>query len=76
MSFDTSATKNEGNQPLEIYLRQYISPKINFTIEDFLYEGITHIVMFKIPAAANEPTCFKKEAYIRVDSCVTELAPY
>lgn len=43
MSFDTSATKNEGNQPLEIYLRQYISPKINFTIEDFLYEGITHM---------------------------------
>lgn len=31
---------------------------------------------FKIPAASGEPTCFKKKAYVRVESNVTELAPY
>lgn len=75
-TFDPLRTKAIGNQDLELYLRQYISPKINFSIETFLYEDKTRIVIFKVPAAVNEPTCFMGKSYIRVDSHVTELSPY
>ncbi len=74
--FDPLRTKAIGNQDLELYLRQYISPKINFSIDTFLYEDKTRIVVFKVPAAVNEPTCFMGKSYIRVDSHVTELLPY
>ena len=75
-TFDPLRTKAIGNQDLELYLRQYISPKINFSIDTFLYENKTRMVVFKIPAAVNEPTCFMSKSYIRVDSHITELSPY
>jgi len=75
-TFNPSSEKAEGNQSLEIYLRHLISPKINFTIEEFLYDGKKRIVLFKIPAAVSEPTLFYGKAYVRVDSHTTELAPY
>ena len=37
-SFDPSKEKAKGNQSLELYLRVMISPKINFSIEDFTYQ--------------------------------------
>lgn len=75
-TFDSAATKAQGNQSLEIYLRQYVSPKIDFKIEDFMYEEAVRVVRFKIPAAVNEPTAFMGKPYVRVDSHVTELTPY
>jgi ATP-dependent DNA helicase RecG len=75
-TFDPLRTKAIGNQDLELYLRQYISPKINFSIDTFLYDNKTRMVVFKIPAAVNEPTCFMGKSYIRVDSHITELSPY
>lgn len=75
-TFDASKIKAQGNQSLEIYLRQYIAPKVNFTIDEFMYEGTTRVVVFKIPAAVSEPTTFLNKPYVRVDSHVTELTPY
>ena len=75
-TFDPLRTKAIGNQDLELYMHQYISPKINFSIDTFLYENKTRMVVFKIPAAVNEPTCFMGKSYIRVDSHITELSPY
>lgn len=75
-TFDVSKQKAEGNQSLEIYLRRMISPKITFEIDEFLFEGKLRIVVFIIPAAAKEPTCYMNKPYIRVDSHVTELTPY
>ncbi len=75
-TFNPSSVKAKGNQDLELYLRQFISPKINFTIEDFLYANQYHLVVFQIPAASNEPTTFKGKPYVRVDSHVTELTSY
>lgn len=75
-SFDASKFKAKGNQALELYLRQYVTPKVNFQIEEFMYEDKSRVVLFKIPAARFEPTCFMQKAYIRVDSHVTELASY
>ncbi len=73
--FDQTHTK-VGNQDLELYLRQYIAPKINFTIEEFTYANGTRVVAFTIPAAINEPTTYKGKAYIRINSQTTELTPY
>ena len=53
-----------------------IDPKLNFSIIEFFYEDSIRVVVFKIPAAQNEPTTFKQKPYIRVDSHVTELSTY
>ena len=74
-TFEPAKTK-VGNQDLELYLRQNINPKIDFTIEEFFYEDRLPIIVFKIPAAVNEPTCFIKTPYIRVNSSVTRLTQY
>lgn len=67
-----------GSQSLELYLRQYVTPKIDFKIEEFHYNGDESlpITMFIIPAAVEEPTCYKSEPYVRVDSHVTSLKEY
>lgn len=74
--FDASRTKAKGNQNLEIFLRQYIMPKIDFKIEEFCNEEGKRFVVFIIPAAKGEPTCFMNIPYVRVDSSVTDLRPY
>ena len=75
-TFDPSRIKARGNQNLEIYLRQYISPRINFMIKEFYGNDNKRFVVFIIPAAQGEPTCFQNIPYIRVDSSVTDLRPY
>lgn len=74
-TFDvTKAAK--GNQALEMYLRQMISPKLDFKIEEFLYNGEKRVVVFRIPPAIEQPTCFQNVPYVRVDSHTTDLRPY
>lgn len=75
-TFDVSAVKAKGNQALEMYLRQLITPRVAFTFEEFTYEGGQRVVRLKIPAAAGEPTTFYNKPYIRVDSHVTELSRF
>lgn len=78
-SFKPSVVKAQGNQALELYLRLMISPKINFSIDDFIYQQHGKsmlIVVFKIPAAVREPTYYKQKPWIRVDSHTTDLTPY
>lgn len=75
-TFDASKEKFKGDQPLELALRQYINPKINFQIIEFHYYDKQRIVIFEIPAAKAEPTTFQNIAYVRVDSCLTELKTY
>lgn len=75
-TFDASHIKAKGNQNLEIFLRQYITPKIDFKIEEFYDEKGRRFVVFVIPASKGEPTCFMNVPYVRVDSSVTDLRPY
>ena len=75
-TFDCSKVKAQGNEALELYLRRMVVSKLNFSIVEFKYEGNVRVVMFKIPAAVNEPTTYKQKPYIRVDSHVTDLTPY
>ena len=55
-TFDISRVKARGNQNLEIFLRQYITPKIDFKIEEFYDESGKRFVVFIVPAAKGEPT--------------------
>jgi ATP-dependent DNA helicase RecG len=66
------AGAKEGNQDLELWLRNLLHPKINFEIFEFKHEG-KHIVMLRIPSAKAEPTHFKKVPYIRIGSNKTDL---
>ena len=75
-TFDAFRTKAKGHQDLEIYLRQYVSPKIDFKIENFKDENDKRFVVFIIPAAKEEPTCFMGTPYVRVDSSVADMRPY
>lgn len=75
-TFEPQKTKAKGNQDLELFLRQYISPKINFTIDEFHAPDGKRFVVFVIPAAKGEPTKFQGTPFVRVDSSVTELTPY
>ena len=63
----------QGNQDLELWIRNLLHPKINFQIFEFKYAGIHPIVLLRIPAAKNEPTHFQKKTYIRIGSHKTDL---
>ena len=67
--------KKEGNQELELYLRQYLHPSVRFNHFVCQYDNL-HVEIFKIPAAKGEPTHFKKIPYIRFDSSLTDLRNY
>lgn len=81
-TFDASSSmvSNKENakskQPLELFLRQYITPKINFSIREITATNGQRVVVIEIPAAKGEPTNFMNTPYVRVDSSVTELRPY
>lgn len=68
----TFQNAKEGNQDLELWIRNLLHPKINVEIFEFDYKGNT-IVLLRIPAAKHEPTHFKKMAYIRIGSNKTDL---
>ncbi|MDR1973971.1 MAG: putative DNA binding domain-containing protein [Bacteroidales bacterium] len=69
------ANAKHGNQDLELWLRIYLDPKINFEIFEFDYED-KHIVLVRIPAAKSEPTNFQKKPFVRVGSNKTDLLKY
>lgn len=71
----TFLNSKHGNQDLELWLRTYLDPKINFEIFEFDYEG-KHIVLLRIPPAKSEPTNFQRKAFVRVGSHKTELRKY
>lgn len=75
-SFKLDKSNKNPNQYLEMGLRQYINPKINFQIQSFTANNGNHVVAFIIPAAKEEPTYFMGKSYVRVDSCKTELKNY
>lgn len=76
VSFKLDKSSKSPNQYLEMGLRQYIAPKINFQIQSFIANNGNRVVAFIIPAAKEEPTYFMSKAYVRVDSCKTDLKNY
>ena len=68
----TFTNAKEGNQDLELWLRNLVYPKIAFEIFEFDYDSM-HIVLVRIPSAKSQPTHFKKIPYIRIGSNKTDL---
>ena len=61
-----------GNNELENWLIQNLTPRIDFRIYEFQCDG-KDIALFEIPAAENEPVDYKKVPYIRVGSITRKL---
>lgn len=61
-----------GNQDFELWLRNFIHPKINFEFFETIYQGFP-VVVVRIPMAKNEPTNFQKKPFIRINSQKTDL---
>jgi len=66
------STAKQGNQDLELWIRNLLHPKINFEIFEFQYNDL-NIVLLRIPAAKGEPTHFKKKPFVRIGSNKTDL---
>lgn len=62
----------QGNQDLELWIRNLLHPKINFEIFEFTYHN-ENVVLIRIPSAKGEPTHFKKKPFIRIGSNKTDL---
>lgn len=75
-SFKLDKSNKSSNQNLELGLRQFLAPRINFEIQSFTANNGKNVVAFIIPAAKEEPAYFMGKAYVRVDSCKTDLKNY
>lgn len=68
-------TRKEGNEELELWIRRFLNPSVRFQYYVCKYDK-KYVEIFKIPAAASEPTNFKRVPYIRFNSSLTDLRNY
>jgi ATP-dependent DNA helicase RecG len=64
-----------GNEEVELWLSRMLSPRIDFRIYEFEYQG-KKVVLIHIPAAYNKPVDFQNTAWIRVGSITKWLKDY
>jgi ATP-dependent DNA helicase RecG len=64
-----------GNEEGELWLSRMLSPRIDFHIYEFEYQG-KKVAIFHIPAAYSQPVNFKNEPWIRVGSNTKWLKDY
>lgn len=63
------------NEPLKHFLARQITPDLNFTFNETVYEG-KKVVVLTIPTAKTVPTSFDNERYIRIGSSKESLRKY
>ncbi len=63
-SFDPASAK-KGNQPLESWLLQLLSPRVHFKFERVAVDD-REVVLLEIARAANRPVAFRCVEYIRI----------
>ena len=73
-SFEPS-TEKVGNQPLEMWLAQQISPGINFGFNSVEHHG-QRLVLLSIPAATTSSVAFDYTEYVRIGSATPRLSDY
>lgn len=73
-TFNPSTTK-KGNELIESWITQRLSPKIDFRVHSFENNGKS-IVLFEIPAASGQPVSFSHEPYIRIGSTTRKLKDF
>lgn len=62
-----------GAQLLDMWLHQYLRPKLDFRFEAFDYQGLP-VVVLRVPAAVAQPVSFHEVEYIRIHSAKVKLA--
>lgn len=73
-SFEPS-TQKAGDQPLEFWLVQHLSPSITFDFKPVDHHG-QRLVLLSIPAAVNSPMEFERTAYVRIGSAAPRLSDH
>jgi ATP-dependent DNA helicase RecG len=74
-AFRPHTAKGKGNEGLEPWLARQLSPRIDFKIFEYDYDG-RHVVLFRIDAVYNTPVEFSGQAYIRVGEQKRNLKDY
>lgn len=69
------ATALVKGQILDLWLTQYLRPKLDFRFEAFEHHG-QRVVMLRIPAAVAHPVSFHEVEYIRIHSAKVKLASH
>ncbi|MBK7110373.1 MAG: ATP-binding protein [Chitinophagales bacterium] len=64
-----------GNEELEHWLLQRLSPRIEIAIYETVYNN-NPITLFQIQAAHSQPTCFSQHDYIRIGSITRSLKDF
>jgi ATP-dependent DNA helicase RecG len=64
-----------GAQLLDMWLHQYLRPKLDFRFEAFDYQG-QPVVVLRVPAAVAQPVSFHEVEYIRIHSAKVKLASH
>lgn len=65
-NFKPHSTKGKGNEDLEPWLALLLSPRVDFHIYEYDYDG-NPIVLFRVDATRNTPVEFSGEAFIRIN---------
>jgi predicted HTH transcriptional regulator len=64
-----------GKEELEHWILQRLSPKVELTIHEIIYQEKL-ISIFQVQAAYNQPTCFSHHDYVRVGSITRPLKDF
>lgn len=67
-TFKPRKQKAQGNEDLEPWLNNRLTPRINFRIFEFETDDGTPIVMFEVQAANSAPVAFVNRRFVRVGS--------
>lgn len=73
-SFKPRVEKCHG-QEIEAYVAQLLSPRIDFTVHEFEFDG-KPVVMFCVQPASTQPIRFKGAEFIRIGSCKKPLRDF
>ena len=69
------ASAKVGAQLLDLWLHQYLRPKLDFRFDPFTYRGLP-VVLLRVPAAVGQPVSFHEVEYIRIHSAKVKLASH
>ena len=64
-----------GAQILDLWLHQYLRPKLDFRFDAFDYQG-QPVVVLRVPATVAQPVSFHEVEYIRIHSAKVKLASH
>lgn len=69
------ASAKVGAQLLNLWLHQYLRPKLDFRFDAVDYRG-QPVVLLRVPAAVAQPVSFHEVEYIRIHSAKVKLASH